>query len=785
MALPSGEECCTPPLPLPPENDFGSASPVTSASLHPLIAGVQKKAGARRAGRPKRAKRLRTGRRKAKVSSEALDIEQDDIAEEVVLNESINATENSVVGLVKVGAEGTVASSVKMKLNSFCSDDRIKSRLRAIVTDSNIILGEAYAFANFHIIRLLKDNGSMPPINDEFYWRCINAVTKNNCTDKLFNDDFKASILLFDALRDEAIAPKVDIRLNFNQIAASLRSMMSTAAVNHLWENLDKRVSTYIAWKWPTLKRCARKVQQAVTFLTKRKETPEKCFPGDTPKALLAQQVIRDLRALLPDASGYATRAHKTLGLYARILKDTEEAINQRNLAAAGGEKMKKFTGKVFDLLPMKSGFTTSHIPISSMSFMRILRDCKLATFTGKGEGEDHGKLWAKYFNLNAIETINRRFAGTISTDGTAVSVLMTQKTSERVAIPHEVDSFLLREFVRHGAIKVSVDPGVTDVVTFLTSEGNKGSYSGRRYYEDAMFNLSNRRTTKWNKDTEKQVKDLPHNKTESLEAFSTFVKAYLCALRPLLTHRQKKGYRNMRFTRFVFKKKTVHKICDMIAPRKQSVVVGFGDWKGPNGTPISRKCVGPLQEIRRELRDRANVMLVEIGEDFTSKRCSCCDGTNNLVNMKTQKDPITKKSLKVHKVLHCRSVGKKEMNSTNDNGIATKEVVPCTNSSNCKINSCCGKTFDRDDNASKNIMTLLNCIIEDMPRPERFCRPTTPTVANKEPKVAKVPKVPKVLKVPKVAKVPKEPKVAKVPKVPKPIHECDVHVTRPTCKDQ
>ncbi len=64
----------------------------------------------------------------------------------------------------------------------------------------------------------------------------------------------------------------------------------------------------------------------------------------------------------------------------------------------------------MFDILPMKSNYTLSHIPISSMAYMQILSDCKLVKYKGT-EGAanlDHGKLWAKYFNLKAIETPDR-----------------------------------------------------------------------------------------------------------------------------------------------------------------------------------------------------------------------------------------------------------------------------------------------------------------------------------------------------------------------------------------
>lgn len=192
----------------------------------------------------------------------------------------------------------------------------------------------------------------------------------------------------------------------------------------------------------------------------------------------------------------------------------------------------------------------------------------------------------------------------------------------------------------------------------------------------------------------------IPTSKTASFVKFKAFTKAYLATFQAILKHRATMGYRNMRFMRYVFKKKTVGKICDMIAPKDRFVIVGFGDWRGPNGTPISRKCTGPLQEIRRELKARRNVCMHEVDEAYSSKRCCQCHGDVANMKVKVTLDGETKKTKKVHKVLHCQK------SSVNGSEIR------------------CGNTFDRDFNAAKNILFLTMSFIKGWPRPERFKRP-------------------------------------------------------------
>jgi hypothetical protein len=309
-----------------------------------------------------------------------------------------------------------------MKLMTFCKSELVCAQLQKTVMTANIVLGEAFVFANFHVMRIRSIGGEMPVIDEKFYWRAIMAVTINRHVAKLFTPEWLSSISEYDALRPVGDV-KANIGGNFNAIAASLRIVMKTAAVNHLWLNLDKRVGRLIAWRWPSLKRCAKKIQMAVTVFNK-KPTIE-TFPGDSPKAVLARQVISELRVMLPDVSRFDSRAHKTLDLYFHILEKTEEEIERRkeqtidNNQSKSTATKKRFNGRLFDILPTKSNYTLSHIPVSTMAFMQILFDCKLVEYKGtEGASKlNHSMLWAEYFNLNAIETRNRRFAGIISTD--------------------------------------------------------------------------------------------------------------------------------------------------------------------------------------------------------------------------------------------------------------------------------------------------------------------------------------------------------------------------------
>ena len=139
----------------------------------------------------------------------------------------------------------------------------------------------------------------------------------------------------------------------------------------------------------------------------------------------------------------------------------------------------------------------------------------------------------------------------------------------------------------------------------------------------------------------------------------------YLSVLDQMLAHRASKGYRAMRFLRYVKKKEAVEEIVELMAPKENVVILGFGDWKWPGKTPISRKTCGPIQDIKYALSKRKNVVMEEIDEYGSSKHCSCCHSV--MTNMKAERTThkkqadgtvkISKQRGRVHKILHCRSL--------------------------------------------------------------------------------------------------------------------------------
>ncbi|PNH12538.1 hypothetical protein TSOC_000503 [Tetrabaena socialis] len=551
-------------------------------------------------------------------------------------------------------ADDATITAVKMKLNSFCKDSpRLRSQIQALVLSMNRLLGEAYAFATFHILHL-HDCGMYPAIDRNFFYRCLVAVSANNSRPATLGPELVNSRDVYHALRPlQGPGSQPVNTVGYAQVLADLSIVMATMAGNHLWENLEKRIFNYLKMKYPGQLMgtpLRRKVVEAL--VRKPLASTADLFqlsPSVPPDSAAAERLRRarvvadELRVLMPLPNGDhdRTRAHLTLPLYIKMLLEIEEARAAAAAAAADLSEAKTTRGRVspgtklFTLLPQKAGFTISHIPISSMTMMDLLKRTGLSSHKHDGRHEDSGALWRKHFAVNRVETRRRLFGNRIVTDGCAVSVVMREMAPLIASCPQPLsDEELARLLATSGGTTVGVDPGVTDVATIATLDGRTRRYSSARYYERSKINLSNRRTRKWNAETQGLVEGLPSARTASIEEYAGFVQRYLVVLPELLQHRAAKGYRNMRFLRYVHRQESIHEICEVIAPREGGlVVVGFGDWRGVGTTPIRRRCSGPLQDIKKHLQKQAHVRLVIIDEYLTSRGCHGC--LNRLTNMR------------------------------------------------------------------------------------------------------------------------------------------------------
>ena len=669
------------------------------------------------------------------------------------------------------GEGGLVPAVVKMKLNTFLhgrNSGKLKAKLNEVVLDGNLLLGEGYAFANFHVGRLLEAGQDVPVIDRNFYYRCLLAVCVSNCRASTLGDSIAESMKLFDGLRDPA-QKKVDAT-TYNQLIADLSISMATMAANHLWMNLEARIEGFLRWRHPDLKRFHKAVVRAVAISprdsidkifeeaslyskTRRSRAAEKPPVEPRPKRVVkmtpareaklkleqenaekraekkaredsqlvrAKAVAAAMREILPlRGKRFASKCFLTIRLYHSLLRQTEAGKQEHQLRmdAVDGGMRKSFKGRLFSLLPLKSGFTTSYIPVSSMFLLTILRSIGLSKHEGDGRSLNFRDVWSSFFGIGLVETRrSRTFKQRIMTDGYAVSALVTCKVSlDTSKGKSDADVESMQELVSSAAEGttvrvVGVDPGFTDVITASSDDGKSVSYSSSRYYEVSKVKHSQRRTQSLN--AEKKVDtdtilSTGGGRTADQAQLGMYIRTYLSLLRPLLVHRMGREYRKLRFLRHIYKQKAVKDIVDMIVNPNPDVLtlVGFGNWSGGSRSPISRQHAGPIQMIKDKIGRRPNAAIKSVDEYMTSQLDS-----NNLVKLVNMRAKTVKKmrdgskverlNNKVHKVLHCKP------------------------SDGCKLLACTETTWNRDVNASRNIMKLFLHELNGLARPAAFCRP-------------------------------------------------------------
>jgi hypothetical protein len=400
------------------------------------------------------------------------------------------------------------------------------------------------------------------------------------------------------------------------------------------------------------------------------------------------------------------------------LLKETEIAFQaHRDSVEKDDSKPKRFKGRLFNILPMKNGFTTSFVPISALFFLSVVKKLNLSDHNGDGRNTDKRTIWNKFCNMNLVETKKRKFDESITTDGYSVSVLISSKMSiNTTSGPTDSTIDHVRESIRktESAIRYGgIDPGFSDVVTCSFDDGATVSYGSSRYYEKAKIKHSMRNTNKFNyqkKDMTDSLLSVGGSRTASVSKMEDYLKTYLSVNRELIRDRMVQKYRKMRFLRHVSKQSAVKEIVDLLVGKEINntcTVIGFGDWSGGSQSIISRKHSGPIQQIKHEIGKRKNAIITSIDEFRTSKLDS--NDWSVLVNMKAKTtirksrrrggENIEMRNQKVHTVLHCKS-------SEGKNSISCKKT-----------------TWNRDDNASKNILMLLRMEIKGYDRPEPFRR--------------------------------------------------------------
>ena len=352
---------------------------------------------------------------------------------------------------------------------------------------------------------------------------------------------------------------------------------------------------------------------------------------------------------------------------------------------------------RLFTLLPFKQGFKCSYIKMCNTAFYALLKRSGVKELPAKKAWSDREvqlKYWNEYFHINKFETVNRKFAGEISTDGKGVSITLRKPKQESSTFTNHHNHDYEYDFDEIDSENwYGMDPGCTNMFVAVNGNGYKLSCTSREFYEDAKYIPSNKKLKVW-QDKDAYVtetnKTIPSKKTTSLTALEGYIRYMLSRLTYMLSWYKAKRVRNLTFKRFVFSQK---KLNDLVCPfsNNSKIVVGMGDWSVKDNGIIKKNVQGPVNRFRKRLKQVCKV--VTIDEFRTSALHYLCHTRMRNMYSEGQCKDGNLRAVKIHSVLHCKS------------------------------NGCLGMTVNRDVNSAQNHHRLLVDLLTGKERHRCYCR--------------------------------------------------------------
>ncbi|RLN26425.1 hypothetical protein BBJ28_00010591 [Nothophytophthora sp. Chile5] len=297
--------------------------------------------------------------------------------------------QRSDVGQHKARNKNTECSVVKCSLKSFCQESASVLPWDSVLKDTNKAVAEAYILANLRVVRLCQAGRPIPVLDQEFYYQYLSAVSVGlTARKKVDDEDLRQSVELYKSWRD----PNV--------------SFASSAHIK------------------------VRKQRVGITG----KERYELLRNVLAPTYAGSDERVLEFRRWIPrNAEGYINqeKPHLILPVTYRFL----QFIEQENYRKREGPRYEQL--RSFCLLPLKRGFECSHFKMCKLGLYALLRRAGIQIPDIKRkEGQPCwndvvDEWWHRLFKITKFETENRKFAGEISTDGKAVSIVL-RKPNQR-----------------------------------------------------------------------------------------------------------------------------------------------------------------------------------------------------------------------------------------------------------------------------------------------------------------------------------------------------------------
>jgi hypothetical protein len=553
--------------------------------------------------------------------------------------------------------KNTEFSCVKCSFNSLVENNFLNGGIQEIVLNVNKICFLSYKLLNYHFTRLIQENKQLPDITQNLFYQACSTVSIMKERNSK-TDTTDELYISFSHFNDNL--RELPFRDRMGNLINNLNRQQLTMTENHLKLNFYKRFHKFLELKTGETRKSV--IYHWLKDIYDTEYTGKNYF-------ILS---MRKWLVYVPTEENIKKHLSHFVKIYYKILQTFEKYPNMKGI-------------RTFNLLPEKNGFTLSNIEICSNSLKDII-----SYFTKIPLPDDfmENKLvyWYDFFRVEKYETENRKFAYAILTDGKS-AVIRLRKPKFEPPKPKDIKKIKYEQLV-------GIDPGVRSLQTSCNDKGRIIETTTKQYRHNSKMKYACRKRENWYKkwDLYDMWKKIPSYKTTNLTKMINYFTHTLPHLDKIFIFHLHKNFRGLNFRSYCRSKSTLTTICKEMVDNKKTLV-GFGDFSQKHGL-VKKHPTAPIKRFKNELKKYCD--LIDIDEFRTSITCNKC-----------HKEITLYKNRAIRKN---RDGTKKEPRMSIINS-----VIRC-NHNECKL--CC---MNRDINASKNILLLLQLEKEGKKRPICF----------------------------------------------------------------
>ncbi|AYV87149.1 MAG: hypothetical protein Sylvanvirus29_1, partial [Sylvanvirus sp.] len=545
---------------------------------------------------------------------------------------------------------------IYLKWSKMCKDPLVRKHMPDLLVTVNKLTLFLYPFLNYYASRLVQLD---PADKVKVHWNadfirmaCIGLLQKSNWkVDQEFQPFFLTILkdYIFRIKKTEKGIHLLDaMTLEFKGLSFFINELAAfvwTMCENHLRINLFSRVVKWIQFRFniPNKKYATKILLEAFDLnSTERK--------GDCKETPVEHKIVTEYIGMLPTEENIGKNFDFFVKLSIKLLVDMEALALEKDSITGGFKK----GVRVFSILPMKEGFSLSHVAFSNSSLQQLLTWIQKKernplnqtyptfnllestdTLVTKAWFDTHKELiWNTLFNIKHIEKGKKKFAYRISTNGYSCSITMEvsrtvpvlgkiiknkanskHKTDAEYQLPNNFDFKKINRIV-------GIDPGYTTLFSASTSNDRSKkdciSLSTKQYRHESKMHEQRyyyQNLLKHNPGLKTIILATPSFKTADPEEILKGIDFLVEQADMLFQAFRKSALPKFKFKVKTFSAKTLTQHCKkIVGPTPKTCVVGVGDWS-QKGNGFLKGGVGasPNKKFLKELKQRQGVTVVLI----------------------------------------------------------------------------------------------------------------------------------------------------------------------------